>query len=886
MRVSVASRLMIALAATAALSTALAMVLHDRSLTDDLERAAEGRLERAALATDRLIESHLAAMNERYRAVSGTPQLRATLEVDHAPTLAYYATTLREREEADVIAFLNRAGDVLVADGDEALLAAAISDAPRALVAHGGHAFAVVTTELRTSAGLVGRLLAVERIQAHTFADWADLSGVELSLAAAGDAKPGALSRVVRSLGELDVFAASSLATERAALKRSRLNLLFAGSVAVALSLVACLWMARGFVKPIRAIQSAANRIRRGELDVRLGMSRRDEIGDVARTFDLMLADLGDSRQEIERHVEELKRSRQHLANAQEMARLGSFEMDFEKRAPTALHFSDQLRSVFQIATDAPVDARALLDRVHPDDLDDLLATIRTTFDHGTSYSADVRLVLPDGSERIIRAQAHLIGEYGTGDSRLEGTVQDITERRRTEEQIRFLAHHDNLTGLGNRLLFADRLELAISQAGRRAARLGVLLVDLDHFKRINDNFGQDVGDEVLRRVADRLVRTLREGELVERGAGDDAAIARIGGNEFSILVNDIEDPQDLGFIAKRVLEALAEPIEVGEHEVLLQASIGIAAWPHDGEDVDTLLRSAGSAAKHAKDRSGGHSQFYDESMNVAASAALDLEARIRRAIENDEFEMHYQPKLSLANGQVHGFEALMRWREPNEGLIPPERFIPVAEHCGLIGEIGAFALRASCRQLAAWRRERPDGRAQTIAVNLSAHQFKAGTLVETVAEILRETGADPELLELEITESAVVHDERRVLRDLEQLRAMGISVSLDDFGTGHSSLSYLRWLPVDSLKIDITFIHSIVENEADAALAAAIVGLGHARNLTVVAEGVETEAQRRLLYGWGCDLIQGYLISPARPADEAIALADEIGADEATPAG
>jgi diguanylate cyclase (GGDEF)-like protein len=887
MRVSVASRLMIALAATAALSTALAMVLHDRSLRDDLERAAEGRLERAALATNRLIDGHLDAMNERYRAVSGTPQLRAALEVDHAPTLAYFATTLCERESADVIAFLNRDGAVIAAEGDMNLLANAAAIASRALIARGDHAYAVVTTELSTSAGAVGRLLAAERIEPETLAHWADLSGVEVSLAATGAAKPGALSRSVRALGELDVIATASLSAERAALQRSRLNLLFAGSLAVALSLVACFWLARGLVKPIRAMQHAANRIRRGELDVRLEIARRDEIGDVARTFDLMLADLDSSRQEIECHLDELNRSRQHLANAQEMARLGSFEIEFEKREATAFHFSEQLLSLFQIpGGEAPIEVGALLERIHPDDLEDLLATIRTTFDDGTSYSADVRLALPDGAERIIRAEAHLLGVFGRGESRLEGTVQDITERRRAEEQIRFLAHHDNLTGLGNRLLFADRLELAISKDVRRRARLGVLLVDLDHFKRINDSFGQDVGDEVLRRVAERLVRILRDGDLVARGAGADSAIARLGGNEFSILVSDIEDPQDLGFIAKRILDALAKPLAIAGHEIALQASIGIAAWPHDGDDVDTLLRSAGSAAKHAKDRSGGHYRFYDDSMNVAASAALDLETRIRRAIEREEFEMHFQPKVSLTDGRVHGFEALIRWRDPNEGLIPPARFIPVAEHCGLIGEIGDFALRASCRQLADWQRERPDAPPQTIAVNLSAHQFKAGTLVEKVIGILRETGANPELLELEITESAVVHDEKRVVRDLERLRGLGISVSLDDFGTGQSSLSHLRCLPVDSLKIDISFIRSIGENEADAALAAAIVDLGHARDLKVIAEGVETEHQRRLLEGWGCDLIQGYLISPARPAAEAIALADTIGAAAASAAG
>jgi diguanylate cyclase (GGDEF)-like protein len=871
-RLTVASRLMLALAATAALAAALAMALQDRSLAADLERAAERRLDRAARAAGRLAQSHLEAMGERYRAISRTPELRANLEVDHAPTLDYYAHTLRSREGAELVAFSDRKGRGIAVAGNAVLLAAARGAGAAGLIAHAGNAYAVVSAELRTSAGVVGHMLAAERLEADTLADWSALSGVDVSLTATGAVEPGALTRVVRSLDGLDLVVTASLDAEHEALRRSRTNLLVAGCVAVGLSLVACALLARGFVRPILAIQHATERIRRGDLDVRLASQRRDEIGDVARAFDVMLEGLSGSRREIEQHLAELRRSQQHLANAQQMARLGSFELDFDKGEPAAVHGSEQLWKLFQVPPGrGRLDPAALLERIHPEDRNGLYAAVRDTVAGGNALNAGFRLQLPDGSERIVHAQAKLVAAGADDAPRLGGTVQDVTDRHRAEEQIRYLAHHDTLTGLGNRRLFAERAEVAIAKSRRRSGRLGILLVDLDQFKRINDTLGANVGDEVLRCVADRLVRSLRSSDVVARRTAQDCAVSRLAGDEFTLLLDDVDDPQDLAFVAKRILDTLGQPLDLAGHELVLGASIGIAAWPTDGEDLDTLLRSAGSATQHAKRRGGGQYQFYDESMNVAATEALELESRMRRALSRGEFEMHYQPKLALRDGRVSGYEALLRWRDPDLGLLPPGHFIPVAEQCGLILPLGEFALREACHQLAAWERELPDGEAPRVAVNLSAHQFKTGTLVRSVAAILEESGARPERLELEITESALLHDEKRVVQDLEELRGMGIAVALDDFGTGQSSLSHLRRLPVDTLKIDMSFVRSIAENEADARITAAIVAMGHARGLCVVAEGVETEAQRRLLAEWGCDEIQGFLVSPALPAGEAL---------------
>ncbi len=876
-RFTVAMRLVLALATTAALSAGLAMILHHRSLAADLERAAQQRLESAARAANLLADGHLDAMRDRYRAISGTPQLRANLEVNHAPTLAYYTGTLREREGADLVVFSDRDGQEIAAAGDRALLPVTQGVDRAALVSQAGKVYAVVVTDLHTSAGRVGRMMAVERVVESILARWSELSGVDVRFAAPGARDPNALTRQARSLGDLDLVVVASLDAERAALKRSRMNLMAAGSIAVALSLVACTLLARGFVRPILAIQHATERIRRGDLGVRLKSRRRDEIGDVARAFDLMLEDLDGSRREIDQHLSELRRSRQHLAKAQEMARLGSFELDFDKQRPLGLRGSDQLWSLFQVDPDqARLSPQPMLDRIHPEDRDDLISAVQATLVGGGSMHADFRIELPDGSERIMHTQAQLTRGSSKQVSRLEGTVQDVTDRHRTEEQIRYLGHHDALTGLGNRLLFAERFALAMAQARRRDSGFGILLLDLDKFKRINDTLGQEGGDEVLRRVADRLVRSLRKSDAVVRGTDGDPAVSRLGGNEFTLLLADVNDAQDLAIAAKRVLEALAHPLELAGHELVLRGSIGIAAWPIDGQDLDDLLRSAGSAMKHAKTRGGGQYQFYDESMNVAAAEALDLESRMRHALARDEFEMHYQPKVALDSGRVTGYEALIRWRDPDRGLLAPGCFIPVAEQCGLIVALGDFALREACLQLVAWDRQDDGGVALNISVNLSIHQFKTGTLVETVTRILEETGARPERLEFEITESTAVQDEERVVQDLSRLREMGITVSLDDFGTGQSSLSYLRRLPVDTLKIDISFVRNIEHSEEDASLTAAIIGLGHARGLCVVAEGVETDAQRRLLAEWGCDEIQGFLVSPALPPEEAIRLASQ----------
>jgi diguanylate cyclase (GGDEF)-like protein/PAS domain S-box-containing protein len=563
------------------------------------------------------------------------------------------------------------------------------------------------------------------------------------------------------------------------------------------------------------------------------------------------------------RSAAELRRSRERLANAQRLARMGSWHYDFES---TELEVSEELRSIFGMPWlgDAPT-LEDFLARVHPADRPALEEAADRCRAEGAPIHVDHRIVLPDGSERILQTQAQLSYDADGRPAGFEGTAQDVTDRRRVEEQIRWLAYHDSLTGLGNRLLFRERLDHAVAEAARTGAPLGVLFLDLDHFKRINDTFGHTQGDRLLQAVADRLVRSVRDSDLVARLEGP-PAISRLGGDEFTVLLPEVADPGDLAKVARRLIEVLHRPFALGGHEVVITASVGIAAWPSDGSDAETLLRNADAAMYHAKERGRNNVQFYTASMNAVALERLILETRLRSALERAGLEVHYQPKLAPGGRRVTGVEALARWNDAELGAVPPAEFIPVAEETGLIAELGAFVLRKSCLDRVRWsERGLPDA---PVAVNLSVQQFRAGGVVELVERTLAETGLDPRLLELEITESMLLRDEKVVVAALVALRERGVRVAVDDFGTGYSSLGYLRTLPVDSLKIDRSFVRDIGARDDEAALTGAIVSMGHALRLRVVAEGVEEEAQRALLEGWGCDELQGYLFARPMPAD------------------
>ncbi len=466
-----------------------------------------------------------------------------------------------------------------------------------------------------------------------------------------------------------------------------------------------------------------------------------------------------------------------------------------------------------------------------------------------------------DGEVRAISKNADLLRD---ADGKIIGGVEsfeDITERKQAEEMLNSMAYYDPLTGLSNRILFNDRLELALTQGRRTSEMLAVLYIDLDNFKAINDTLGHAIGDQLLQLVGKRLKGCLRDGDT----------IARLGGDEFVLLLPQIRCAEDATVVAKKLLESFSVPFDLESHELFITTSIGISLYPYDGDDAETMLKNADTALYRAKEHGKNNYQLYTSAMNAKAFERLALENSLRRALEREEFAVYYQPQVDLTTGQIIGMEALLRWQHPDLGLVYPSEFIGLAEETGLIISIGDFALRTACKQNKAWQDAgHPPVR---MAVNLSPKQFHQQNLAETVAQALRDTNLHPGFLELEITESVVMKDTASVSANLYKLKDMGIQVTIDDFGTGYSSLSYLKRFPIDGLKIDRVFIRALTTDPNDAAIAKAIIAMAKSLNLRVVAEGVETTDQLEFLRSLKCDEIQGYLISRPVPADEATAL-------------
>ncbi len=442
------------------------------------------------------------------------------------------------------------------------------------------------------------------------------------------------------------------------------------------------------------------------------------------------------------------------------------------------------------------------------------------------------------------------------GDLEALALVRDVTDRKRAEEQIRTLAYRDSLTELPNRLLFQDRLRIALAQARRQQLRPSVLILDLDRFKQINDTLGHGFGDRVLREVAGRLLRNVREGDT----------LARLGGDEFSLLVPDAATSTDVARVAGKLLEQLRRPLRVEGHEVFVTPSIGVSVYPGDGRDVETLIKNAEVALYRGKERGGNGYQLYAPAMNARAAERLALENSLRHAAAREEFELHYQPVADVQRGRIWGVEALLRWRHPELGLVLPDDFVPLAESAGLLGPLAPWVLRTACRQVREWQRQR--GLELWVAVNLSLRQFQDPSLVRQAAEALEAAGLPPRCLALEITETSAMQNAEVTIHTLKQLRTLGIRVAIDDFGVGYSSLSHLRRLPLHTLKIDRSFVRNIADDPGDAAIVRALVALARSLGLTVVAEGVETEDQLGFLRDCRCDGMQGFLLSPPLPPD------------------
>ncbi len=469
-------------------------------------------------------------------------------------------------------------------------------------------------------------------------------------------------------------------------------------------------------------------------------------------------------------------------------------------------------------------------------------------------YRSDGTVIWTAESARAVRGAGGTVSYF-------EGSVEDITDRKRYQAELEHQASHDALTGLPNRTLLEDRVEQAIGHAQRRSQIAVVAFVDLDHFKVINDSLGHATGDEVLVRIAERLRATLRETDTV----------ARHGGDEFVLVLGEQPHVGAVVTLIERVIAEIARPVLVDGHELVVTCSLGLAVYPNDGADVATLLRNADAAMYSAKDQGRNTFEFYAPSMNLAALERLAMETTLRRSVERDELDVHYQPRVAIATGRIIGVEALVRWQVKTGAFVPPAQFISIAEDSNLIGALGENVLRAACRQGREWHAR---GYADfLVSVNLSARQFRGGALVPTIARVLRESGLKPSCLELELTEGSIMGHDEAFGAMFQELKALGVRLAIDDFGTGYSNLSYLARFPLDTLKIDRTFVSNVTEMPQAASLAKAVVSLGHSLGLTVVAEGVETAAQLRFMREQGCDEMQGYYISPPVPAAELDAL-------------
>lgn len=486
------------------------------------------------------------------------------------------------------------------------------------------------------------------------------------------------------------------------------------------------------------------------------------------------------------------------------------------------------------------------------------LTEIRAVLRERREGHAILRNYRKDGS--LFWNELHLapvLDESGQVTTHFVSIINDVSERIRYQEQLEYQATHDVLTGLANRNLLADRISQAIALARRDKRLVGVMLLDLDRFKVVNDGLGHAPADGLLKLVAERLIHAVRDTDTV----------ARLGGDEFVIVVGDILDADDVAVVAGKIQRALAQPLLVEGKELVVSASIGISLYPRDGETGDILLRNADVAMYRVKEYGRNNYRFYLPEMSSMALDRLDMEGNLRRALETEELQIYYQPKVALESGAIVGAEALLRWLHPRIGQINPGEFIPLAEESGLILPLGEWVLEQVCRQIAAWRDE---GQALLrVAVNISARQFRQENLVETVRRLLEQYQVPGELLEIELTESMVMHDTDHAAFTLRQLKDLGVTLSLDDFGTGYSSLSYLKRFPIDCLKIDRSFVRDITTNADDAAIANAVIAMAHSLGLSVVAEGVELPEQLALLREHHCDEFQGFYFSRPVPAGD-----------------
>lgn len=550
-----------------------------------------------------------------------------------------------------------------------------------------------------------------------------------------------------------------------------------------------------------------------------------------------------------------LRRTRQ----AYDLAMLAAHDGVWEWNPITKeLHAGNRLLEILGYREDFLPDTHAWLKLVHPDDVDRYNAAVSEHLKGNTEiFYCEYRVRASDGSFHWIASRGIAVRDRRGRAYQMVGSVTDISERRSHQETMEFLAQHDVLTGLPNRLMLAETLGMAISNAGRRQARLAILFIDLDRFKNINDTLGHRAGDQLLQSVAQRLQGGLPAG----------CTLFRQGGDEFIILMAPAGDLSQAVATANQLRELITTPFSVSGQTFFTSASVGISLFPDDAMDAETLLRNADTAMYEAKAAGGNAIRTHTEQMNERLQARVRLESNLREAVQNNEFELYFQPQIDLESGRLSGAEVLLRWQHDGR-MVPPDQFIPVAEDTGLIIPIGDWVAEHAIARIVEWRQR--FGELPPIAINLSPRQFWRPGLARVLLDKMRAAGLPTQALEVEVTESVLLHADTGALNELESLREAGLRVSLDDFGTGYSSLSYLRRLPIGVLKIDRSFINDLGgERKGSDALVQAIIAMAHSLSLRVVAEGIETQDQLQRLRSLGCDIGQGYLFSRPLPADQ-----------------
>lgn len=562
--------------------------------------------------------------------------------------------------------------------------------------------------------------------------------------------------------------------------------------------------------------------------------------------------------------VRELSINRNTLARAQSVAGLGSWTWDFKTSRGSC---SEEVCRIIGIPVQPFISFKEAISFIHPEDRDIYKHAVGAALREKENYAIEYRF-FHKGKIVHIAERAEVSQENGHW--HIFGILHDISDRKNSEEKITYYAYYDTLTKLPNRRLFINQLQLAIATAKRSKKKLALLFIDLDQFKQVNDSFGHHIGDELLCQAADRIKQCVRTSDIVGLDSGivgsDINKVARLAGDEFTVLLTEVEEIESVAMVAQRLINAFREPFYIASNQIKLSISIGIAFYPDDAGNLELLLQHADVAMYHAKKMGRDNFQFFSMEINASLQEKLTLELDLKGALQaSDQFILHYQPKINIQTQNITGFEALVRWQHSTRGLLSPFFFIELAETSGLIVELGQWILVEACCQAKKWQES--FGKSYPIAVNLSAKQFNKKYLPEQVVQALEESNLSPELLEIEITETAIVNDIEETVLLLSELKKLGVKLSIDDFGTGHSSLSYLKKFPIDTLKIDKSFVDDIVVNEKDAAIARTIIQLAANLGLSTVAEGIEHLEQKNILQMMGCEQMQGYLFSkPLEP--------------------